>query len=163
MSLKEITKEVHQAAEDTKFMRSVFKKQMPVDVWKDFTYNKMLWYGAIETKARSEGYLDDLPDIDRAYKLYQDYKDLCENRFLFQFFNFLNEKNSDVRMEDREYIDSIVQIITIFIFNCPKSLPKVLKKIKTIFGQAICEIKGTTYSIKSLFEEYPPRGNDLEV
>jgi heme oxygenase len=81
MSLKEITKEVHQDDEDTKVMRSVFKKQMPVDVWKDFTYNKMLWYGAIETKARSEGLLDDLPDIDRAYKLYQDYKDLCENRF----------------------------------------------------------------------------------
>jgi heme oxygenase len=79
MSLKEITKEVHQAAEETKFMRSVFKKQMPTEVWRDYTYNKMLWYGAIECKARAEGLLNDLPGIERAYYLYQDYKDLNSN------------------------------------------------------------------------------------
>jgi heme oxygenase len=79
MSLKEITKEVHQAAEETKFMRSVFKKQMPTEVWRDYTYNKMLWYGAIECKARAEGLLNDLPGIERAYYLYQDYKDLNGN------------------------------------------------------------------------------------
>ena len=60
MSLNEITKEVHKAAEETKFMKSVFKKQMTTDVWRDYTYNKMLWYGAIECKARAEGLLDDL-------------------------------------------------------------------------------------------------------
>jgi heme oxygenase len=36
----------------------------------------MLWYGAIECKARAEGLLDDLPGIERAYFLYQDFKDL---------------------------------------------------------------------------------------
>ncbi len=76
MSLKDITKQVHQDAEDTKFMKAVFKRNMPIDVWKDYTYNKTLWYGAIESKARAEGHLDDLPDIDRSYKLYQDWKEM---------------------------------------------------------------------------------------
>ena len=80
MSLKEITKEVHQAAEETHFMKSVFKKQMTTEVWCDYTYNKMLWYGAIECKARAEGLLNDLPGIERAYYLYQDFKDLKGDR-----------------------------------------------------------------------------------
>ena len=70
MSLKDLTWDKHQAAEATDFMKSVFKKKMPTSVWADYTYNKMLWYGAIETKASAEGYLDDLPGIQRAYFLY---------------------------------------------------------------------------------------------
>jgi heme oxygenase len=81
MSLKELTSEKHTAAEATKFMQSVFKKTMPNNIWADFTYNKMLWYGAIETKARAEGLLNDLPDIDRAYRLYQDVKEMTNGDF----------------------------------------------------------------------------------
>lgn len=81
MSLKELTKDKHTAAENTKFMKAVFKKNMPSKVWGDYTYNKMLWYGAIETKSRAEGLLDDLQDIDRAYKLYQDAKEITGGDF----------------------------------------------------------------------------------
>ena len=81
MSLKEITKDKHTEAEHTLFMSAVFKKQMPVEVWADYTYNKMLWYGAIETKARAEGLLDDLKGIDRAYALYQDAKEMTGGQF----------------------------------------------------------------------------------
>jgi len=81
MSLKDLTWDKHQAAEDTDFMKSVFKKKMPTSVWADYTYNKMLWYGAIETKASAEGYLDDLPGIQRAYFLYQDAKELLSGEF----------------------------------------------------------------------------------
>jgi heme oxygenase len=81
MSLKELTSEKHKAAESTKFMQAVFKKTMPNNIWADFTYNKMLWYGAIETKARAEGLLNDLPDIDRAYRLYQDAKEMTNGEF----------------------------------------------------------------------------------
>lgn len=81
MSLKEITKDKHTAAEKTKFMKAVFKKNMPTGVWADYTYNKMLWYGAIETKSRAEGLLNDLPDIDRAYRLYQDAKQMTDGNF----------------------------------------------------------------------------------
>jgi heme oxygenase len=81
MSLKELTWDNHQAAESTKFMKAVFKKNMPIEVWAEYTYHKMLWYGAIETKARAEGYTDDLPGIDRAYFLYQDAKELLNGNF----------------------------------------------------------------------------------
>jgi heme oxygenase len=85
MSLKELTSDSHRRAEATAFMKSVFKKAMPDDVWADYTFNKMLWYGAIEIKARSERLLDDLPDIDRAYKLYQDYMEMTNKEFKHKF------------------------------------------------------------------------------
>lgn len=78
MSLKELTSANHRLAEKTPFMKALLTGKMPINVWADYTYNKMLWYGAIESKARAEGFLDDLPDIDRAYKLYQDYKEMTE-------------------------------------------------------------------------------------
>jgi heme oxygenase len=81
MSLKDLTWDKHQAAEATDFMKSVFKKKMPIGIWADYTYNKMLWFGAIETKASAEGYLDDLPGIQRAYFLYQDAKELLNGEF----------------------------------------------------------------------------------
>jgi heme oxygenase len=81
MSLKELTKEKHTAAEATPFMQAVFKKKMPETVWADYSYNKMLWYGAIETKARAEGLLDTLSGIERAYPLYQDAKEMLAGNF----------------------------------------------------------------------------------
>jgi heme oxygenase len=81
MSLKELTKEKHTEAERTPFMNATIKGQIPKEIWADYTYNKMLWYGAIETKARAEGLLDDLPGIDRAYTLYQDAKEMTGGDF----------------------------------------------------------------------------------
>lgn len=74
MSLKEITKDKHTEAESTPFMKAVFKRKLPLALWADFTYNKMIFYGAIESKARAEGHMEDLYRIDRAYWLYEDYK-----------------------------------------------------------------------------------------
>ena len=62
-------------------MNATIKGQIPKEIWADYTYNKMLWYGAIETKARAEGLLDDLPGIDRAYTLYQDAKEMTGGDF----------------------------------------------------------------------------------
>lgn len=74
MSLKDLTKDKHTEAESTPFMKAVFKKKLPAEIWADFTYNKMIFYGAIESKARAEGLMEDLYRIDRAYWLYEDYK-----------------------------------------------------------------------------------------
>lgn len=76
MTLKEATKEKHQQAEQTPFMRLLFKQQLPYDSWKDFTYQKSLIYNAIEGVADSLGLLQDLPDIKRAQYLYKDYMDM---------------------------------------------------------------------------------------
>jgi heme oxygenase len=81
MSLKDLTWAKHQQAEDTPFMKAVFNSKMPETVWADYTYNKMLWYGAIESKARAEGLLDDLPGIERAYFLWQDANEMFEGNF----------------------------------------------------------------------------------
>lgn len=73
MSLRDITKDKHTEAESTAFMKAVFDNKMPLGVWADFTFNKMLFYRAIEGKARREGFLDDLEGIDRAELLRQDF------------------------------------------------------------------------------------------
>jgi heme oxygenase len=83
MSLKDLTAAKHQQAEDTPFMKAVFNSRMPKEVWTDYTYNKMLWYGAIETKAGAEGLLDDLPDLERTYKLYQDFKEMSDTNYTY--------------------------------------------------------------------------------
>ena len=81
MSLKELTKDSHTAAERTPFMKATIKGQIPKEIWAEYTYNKMLWYGAIETKSRAEGLLDDLNGIERAYALYQDAKEMLGGEF----------------------------------------------------------------------------------
>lgn len=78
MSLKELTAEKHKQAEETKFMKAVFNRTLPIALWEDFTYNKILIYSAIETKARAENHLHDLFGIERSYKLYQDYYAMTE-------------------------------------------------------------------------------------
>lgn len=74
MSLKELTKEKHTEAERTPFMRAVIKGKIPQDIWADWTYQKALFYGAIEGAAGAAGLLNDLPDIRRAFYLWQDFE-----------------------------------------------------------------------------------------
>ena len=81
MSLKEITKDKHTEAEHTPFMAATIRGKIPKEIWADYSYNKMLWYGAIETKARAEGLLDDLKGIDRAHALYLDAKEMLGGDF----------------------------------------------------------------------------------
>ena len=80
MSLKDLTKDSHTAAEQTKFMQAVFKKKMPLDVWADFTHQKTLIYNAIEGCAGASDLLTGIEDIRRAYLLYQDYLIMTEGK-----------------------------------------------------------------------------------
>ena len=72
MSLKDLTKESHTAAEATPFMKAVFKKTIPMQLWKDFTYQKSFFYRMIETKARRANLLGGLEGIERAELLLDD-------------------------------------------------------------------------------------------
>lgn len=74
MSLKELTKSSHTAAEKTKFMRAVFKKHLPIEIWADFLYQKSLFYNAIESCAAELKLIDDVPEIKRSFLLLNDYK-----------------------------------------------------------------------------------------
>lgn len=79
MSLKELTVNKHQEAENTAFMKAVFAKTLPQEVWTDWTYQKTLFYGAIEGAAGASRLLHDLPDIRRAFYLFQDFIESWDN------------------------------------------------------------------------------------
>lgn len=76
MSLKDLTKDKHAEAETTAFMKSVFDKKMPMSVWVDYTYQKALWYRAIEEQAEQMGLLKDLQGIQRAALIIEDYHEM---------------------------------------------------------------------------------------
>lgn len=77
MSLKELTAEKHKEAETTNFMKAIFAKKLPDDLWADFTYQKHLIYNAIEGVSGACGILKDFPkDIFKTHNLYLDYKQM---------------------------------------------------------------------------------------
>lgn len=76
MSLKELTADKHAEAENTKFMRAVFANKMTREVWKDFTYQKTLFYNAIESCLADSGLLQQFPDLRRTFKLHADYLEM---------------------------------------------------------------------------------------
>ena len=74
MSLKDLTKDKHTAAESTRFMKAVFAKTLPHELWVDFTLQKSLFYGTIESAAQRVGLLNNIPnDILRVNKIRKDY------------------------------------------------------------------------------------------
>lgn len=72
MSLRELTKNSHTAAEKTKFMSAVFKGKMPLNIWADFLYQKSLFYNAIESCSFDLGITKDIPEIKRSFLLMND-------------------------------------------------------------------------------------------
>ena len=85
MSLKELTAEKHKLAESTPFMKAVFAKTLPQELWIDWTYQKWLFYGAIEGAAGANRLLVDLPDIRRAFYLFMDYNEMNTDGKKHQF------------------------------------------------------------------------------
>lgn len=83
MSLKELTKSSHDAAESTKFMKAVFAGNLPRKVWADFLYQKSFFYNCIESCAQELELLTDLPDLPRSSKLLDDFKIISNNSQTF--------------------------------------------------------------------------------
>ena len=75
MSLKELTADKHKEAETTNFMKAVFARKLPEDLWADFTYQKSIIYSAIESVSIACGILKNFPqDIYKTHSLYTDYR-----------------------------------------------------------------------------------------
>jgi len=85
MSLKDLTSAKHAEAESTPFMKAVFAKTLPFDLWVDWTYQKWLFYGAIEGAAGANRLLNDLPDLRRAFYLFMDYNEMNTERKKHEF------------------------------------------------------------------------------
>jgi heme oxygenase len=102
MSLKELTQEKHKEAESTPFMKAVFAKTLPFDLWVDWTYQKWLFYGAIEGAAGANRLLGDLPDLRRAFYLAMDYQEMNGNNprhefrpIVIDYYNYLLSISKD--------------------------------------------------------------------
>jgi heme oxygenase len=101
MSLKELTAEKHKEAESTPFMKAVFAKNLPHDLWVDWTYQKTLFYGAIEGAAGACGLLRDLPDIQRAFYIWLDFEAMAGNtrpafrQVVIDYYNYLLSISKD--------------------------------------------------------------------
>jgi heme oxygenase len=85
MSLSDLTLEKHKQAESTYFMKAIFAETLPIDQWIDYTYQKMLFYKTIEGAAGANGLLRDLPDVPRAFKLFQDYQAMNTDNKKYSF------------------------------------------------------------------------------
>lgn len=97
MSLKDLTKEKHNEAESTEFMKAIFNKTLPIELWKDWTSQKILFYDAIESNAEKLGLLQNLQGIKRLAKLTEDFNkmydgaDIIYTRIpVLEYVNYLN-------------------------------------------------------------------------
>lgn len=99
MSLKDLTKEKHLEAESTLFMKAVFDKTLPQGLWIDWTYQKWIFYSAIEHVAQKNDLLLDLPDISRTVHLFTDYETMNVDKKIY-----------DVRPEVVKYCNYIHSI-----------------------------------------------------
>lgn len=72
MSLKEITKDLHTQAERTIFAKKLIKGDLTTEEYAKYLWQMVLVYNGIEVAANSQGMLKNLPDIERAHKIYQD-------------------------------------------------------------------------------------------
>ena len=77
MSLKELTSEQHRAAEQTRFMQALIKKELPPEVWTNFIYQKWIIYKLIEGLGGAYCGLNKVLGIFRAFLLYRDFKELA--------------------------------------------------------------------------------------
>ncbi len=103
MSLKDLTSAKHAEAESTPFMKAVFAGTLPSVLWADWTYQKTLFYGAIEGAASANGLLDDLYGIQRTSYLYQDFVDMWDKDterpelrpIVIEYYNYLLSISND--------------------------------------------------------------------
>lgn len=72
MSLKEITKELHTEAERSLFAKKLLSGSISTEEYANYLWQMVLVYNAIEVAANSQGILKNLPDVERAHKIYQD-------------------------------------------------------------------------------------------
>lgn len=76
MSLRDLTKEVHQNAERQEFVEVLMSGKIHDDTYAIFLANQHPMYNVLESFAMAKGLLNDLPDIRRAHAIHEDFKEL---------------------------------------------------------------------------------------
>lgn len=102
MSLREITKDLHADAERTQFAKLLLSGTISKEDYADYLYQMILVYNGIETACASQGMLTNLPDIERCYKIYQDFIELAGKDHNYQwlpvtidYYNYILKLNMD--------------------------------------------------------------------
>jgi heme oxygenase len=100
VSLKEATKDLHTAAERTIFAKKLIKGDLTQEEYANYLWQMVLVYNGIEVAANSQGMLKNLPDIERAHKIYQDcielvgpYHQLKWNPTTIEYYQYLLSLN----------------------------------------------------------------------
>ena len=84
MSLKELMKEEHDAAENHPFIKKLFSGNITKQEYSSFLYNQKYCYAALEDKAEELGLLVGIELIKRATKISKDLEDLqVENKEVY--------------------------------------------------------------------------------
>lgn len=83
MSLKDITKDLHTAAEKTKFAKLLLSGNIDKEEYVNYLYQMLAIYDPIEFSAKEQGFLKNLPGIERLGKIYQDYLELRDPNKLY--------------------------------------------------------------------------------
>jgi heme oxygenase len=82
MSLKELTWEHHKNAERQKFVKVMFSGSIEPRLYAEFLFNQFNAYDVLEAMAMSHGLFNDMPDIRRAPKIFEDFKELWQDETL---------------------------------------------------------------------------------
>ncbi len=76
MSLKEITKDLHTAAEKTKFAKQLVTGNLTQEEYATYLYNMLAVYDPIEFSCQRQGMFANLPGIARLRCMYDDFLEL---------------------------------------------------------------------------------------
>ena len=100
MSLRDLTKEDHDRAEQQPFVKIMFSGNLNPETYAVFLWNQYMQYKILEDVADSVGALDSFPAIHRADKLKEDFEELWEK-------DIKAGPILDVTREFNEYIQEI--------------------------------------------------------
>jgi len=91
MSLKDLTWEHHKNAERQKFVKVMFSGSIDPKLYAEFLFNQHQAYDLLEAMAMAHGLFNDMPDVRRAPKIYEDFKELWQNDVSLEIKNSTKE------------------------------------------------------------------------
>jgi heme oxygenase (biliverdin-producing, ferredoxin) len=83
MSLKEITADLHHAAEKTKFAKLLLSGKIEKQDYRNYLYNLMAVYDPIEWYCGRQGMLKNMPDLPRLKSIYADFLEIDDGGYCY--------------------------------------------------------------------------------
>lgn len=101
MSLKEITKDLHTAAENCAFTQRLIRGELTAPEYAQYLYNLLAIYSTIEWYCNRQGIFDDMPTLPRLQNLKRDFDDLDRGEYYYltsstrEYLSYLHELGND--------------------------------------------------------------------